>query len=105
MRRKLEPPGGRNEVKPLPIRLVRRGAMNDSMQRIAGLGLGFLVIAALSGVQGRAEAAEVRRVSERLVPFAAGGQTRIADKNGRISVAAWHRNDVRVQRTRSVRAE
>lgn len=79
--------------------------MNASMQRIAGLGLGILVIAASSGVPGRAEAAEVRRVSERLLPFAPGGQIRIEDKNGRITVEGWPRHEVRIQITRSVRAE
>lgn len=78
--------------------------MNASVQRIAGLGLGFLVIAA-GGVQGRADAAEVRRVSERLIPFAPGGQIRIQDKNGRLTVEGWPRHEVRIQITRSVRVE
>ena len=79
--------------------------MNASMQRIAGLGLGFLIIAAASGVQGRAEAAEVRRVSERVIQFAPGGQIRIEDKNGRITVEGWPRHEVRIQITRSVKVE
>jgi DUF4097 and DUF4098 domain-containing protein YvlB len=47
----------------------------------------------------------VRRVSERLVPFAPGGKVHIADKNGRLTVEGWPRREVRIQITRVVRAE
>ncbi|HXL14734.1 MAG TPA: hypothetical protein VN972_01515, partial [Methylomirabilota bacterium] len=51
------------------------------------------------------EAVEIRRVSERLVPFAPGGEVKIGDKNGRLVVEAWPRHEVRIQVTRVVRAE
>ncbi|TMQ57170.1 MAG: DUF4097 domain-containing protein [Candidatus Eisenbacteria bacterium] len=79
--------------------------MSVSMRIATGLGLGFLVVAAGGGVQGRAQAAEVRSVSERLIPFEAGGSIRIQDKNGRLTVEGWPRNEVRIEITRNVRAE
>jgi DUF4097 and DUF4098 domain-containing protein YvlB len=75
--------------------------MNGPTSRFVALGLG-LVFAVLAG---RADAAEVRRVSERLVAFSPGGVVRIDDTNGRLTVEGWSRHDVRIQITRVVRAE
>jgi hypothetical protein len=80
--------------------------MNVLTNRLACLGLGFLLLGAVgSGTARRVEGAEVRRVSERLIPFAPGGEVHIADKNGRLTVEGWPRREVRVQITRIVRAE
>lgn len=51
-----------------------------------------------------AGAAHLRNVSEKVFPFAAGGDIIIESTNGRIVVEAWDRSDVRVQITREVRA-
>src|SRR2546426_4561178 len=80
--------------------------MNGSANRFVSLGLGlFLVAAAGSGTARRAEGGEIRRVSERLVPFPPGGELHIEDKNGRLTVEGWPRREVRIQITRVVRAE
>ncbi len=67
---------------------------------LVGLGLVFLcsMAAALP-----ASAEELKRVSERLLPFAPGGEIHIDDKNGQLVVDAWPRHDVRIQITRVVR--
>jgi hypothetical protein len=81
--------------------------MNMLTKRFAGAGVvAFLAVAgmALPGTARRAGAEEIRRVSERLIPFTQGGQIRINDKNGRLVVEAWPRHEVRVQVTRVVRA-
>jgi len=74
-----------------------------------GLVLAAVAVAAaggaLPGTASRAEAVEVRRVSERLIPFAPGGEVKIGDKNGRLVVEAWPRHEIRIQVTRVVRAE
>jgi len=72
--------------------------------QILALGLFLAAAAAVAGA-GRAEATEVRRVNERLIPFQPGGQLRIDDKNGNITIEGWPRNEVRIQVTRVVRAE
>lgn len=80
--------------------------MNVSTNRFACLGLGLLLTAAAwTGTPSRTEGAEVRRVSERLIPFAPGGKVHIEDKNGRLTVEGWPRREVRIQITRVVRAE
>ncbi|HMI30402.1 MAG TPA: DUF4097 family beta strand repeat-containing protein [Candidatus Limnocylindrales bacterium] len=80
--------------------------MNAFTNKVGSLGLGLLLAGvAVGGVASRAEGAEVRRVSERLIPFPPGGEVRIEDKNGRITVEGWSRNEVRIQATRVVRAE
>ena len=82
--------------------------MNVLWNRLAGVGLGlFLALSggAFPGVARPVEAVEIRRVSERLVPFAPGGEVKIGDKNGRLVVEAWPRHEVRIQVTRVVRAE
>jgi len=53
---------------------------------------------------GTAGAEELKKVAERLLPFAPGGEIHIDDKNGRLTVDAWPRHDVRIQITRVVRA-
>lgn len=80
--------------------------MNAIVLRSGILALGLsLAAAAGSATAPRAEGAEVKRVSERLIPFVPGGELRIEDKNGRITVEGWPRNEVRIQITRVVRAE
>jgi len=80
--------------------------MNGSTNRFASLWLGlFLAAAAGSGTAHSAEGGEVRRVSERLIPFPPGGEVHIEDKNGRLTVEGWPRREVRIQITRVVRAE
>ena len=72
--------------------------------QILALGL-FLAASAVAAGAVRAEATEVRRVTERLIPFESGGQVQIDDKNGNITIEGWPRNEVRIQVTRVVRAE
>ena len=80
--------------------------MNAITKRFASLGFGLLLVAAAGSMgAGRAEGTEVRRVTERLIPFAPGGELKIEDKNGRITVEGWSRREVRIQVTRVVRAE
>jgi DUF4097 and DUF4098 domain-containing protein YvlB len=79
--------------------------MNGFVSRMAGLGLGVaMLVSAGAGVARRADAAELRRVTERLIPFAPGGAVSIDDKNGRLTVEGWSRKEVRIQVTRRVRA-
>lgn len=78
--------------------------MNAATKSIAALSLGVSVLAAVSVSGARADAAEVKRVTERVFPFAPGGRLSIENKNGRLTVEAWSRPEVRVQITRSVRA-
>lgn len=78
--------------------------MNAKPFQILALGL-FLAATAVGAGAGRSEAAEVRRVTERLIPFHPGGQLQIDDKNGNITIEGWPRDDVRIQVTRVVRAE
>jgi DUF4097 and DUF4098 domain-containing protein YvlB len=72
------------------------------------LGLGLALACFLAGGPGtarRADAEELKKVAERLLPFAPGGEIHIDDKNGRLTVDAWPRHDVRIQITRVVRAK
>jgi hypothetical protein len=81
--------------------------MNMLTKRLVGAGLGvFLAVAGMAfpGVARPAGAEEIRRVSERLIPFTPGGEISVDDKNGRLVVEAWPRHEVRVQITRVVRA-
>jgi hypothetical protein len=76
--------------------------------RIVGAGLGIVLAVAGMAYPGsarRAGAEEIRRVAERLIPLAPGGEIHVDDKNGRLVVEAWPRHEVRVQVTRVVRAE
>lgn len=63
-----------------------------------------LLVAVVSLAPAPALAAHLRNVSERVFPFASGGDVTIASTNGRIVVEAWDRSEVRVQITREVRA-
>ena len=51
-----------------------------------------------------AHATEVRRVTERVFAFEPGGKIHVQNRNGRLTVEAWSKPEVRVQITRSVRA-
>jgi hypothetical protein len=66
---------------------------------LAGLGVG------IPGAARRAQAEELKRVAERLIPFDPGGSIHIAGKNGKVIVEAWPRHEVRIQITRVVRVE
>ena len=67
----------------------------------AALGLALAGIAAAPAPAG---AAEARKVTEKTFPFAAGGEVAIQNQNGRITIEAWTRPEVRVQVTRVARA-
>ncbi|HXF58203.1 MAG TPA: DUF4097 family beta strand repeat-containing protein [Candidatus Saccharimonadales bacterium] len=71
--------------------------------RIRSLVLVTAVLAAFLAAA-TVEAEELKRVAERLLPFASGGEIRIDDKNGKLTVEAWPRREVRIQITRVVRA-
>jgi putative adhesin len=75
--------------------------MSPIPKRIAVLALGALCLA---GPLTPARAAEIRRISERIIPLEPGGTIHLEDKNGRVTVEGWSRNEVRVQVTRNVRA-
>ncbi len=74
----------------------------------ARVGFGLALVAGLSLATAcglpRAEAAQLREVTERVFPFEPGGELRINSQNGRIVVEAWDRPEARVQITREVRA-
>lgn len=72
--------------------------MRFAAAAIAACGVAALAIAS------PASAAHLRNVTEKVFPFAAGGEIVIESTNGRIVVEAWDRPDVRVQITREVRA-
>jgi len=80
--------------------------MKPMTQRFRILALGLFFAAAAGSVgAARMEAAEVRRVTEKLIPFQPGGELKIEDKNGNITIEGWPRNEVRIQVTRVVRSE
>lgn len=67
----------------------------------------LLMITALVGGPagpGSAQAAEVRRVTERTLDFEPGGELVIENQNGRVTVEAWDQPKVRIQITRVARA-
>ncbi|MBI4364866.1 MAG: DUF4097 family beta strand repeat protein [Candidatus Latescibacteria bacterium] len=78
--------------------------MSKSTKTISAFYLGVSVAVAGSIWAGRADAADIKRVTERVVPFAVGGRLNLENKNGRITVEAWSQPEVRIQITRSVRA-
>lgn len=78
--------------------------MNVTTKGLAALCLGVSVWAAGSVLGVPADAAEIKRVNERVFPFSPGGELHLENKNGRITVEAWARPEVRIQITRSVRA-
>lgn len=51
-----------------------------------------------------ANSAQLRQVTERVFPFEEGGHLSIENQNGRITVEAWNRPEVRIQITRVVRS-
>ena len=78
--------------------------MSHSMKSIAiwGLWLGAVALSLTAATP--TQATEIRRVTERVFPFASGGQINVENRNGRITVEAWNKPEVRVQITRTVRA-
>ncbi len=62
-----------------------------------------LSLAAAHGIPA-ADAAQLKEVAERVFPFEQGGDLTIESQNGRITVEAWSRPEVRIQITREVRA-
>ena len=77
--------------------------MTTDMRRIAVLGLWLGALAAGLFAGAPADAAEVRRVTERVFAFEPGGKINIENRNGRLTVEAWSKPEVRIQITRSVR--
>ena len=67
---------------------------------VAGLALVFISVA---GPQ-PAYSAQLRQVTEKVFPFGQGGSLSIENQNGRITVEAWDRPEVRIQITRIVRS-
>ncbi len=63
-----------------------------------------VVLLAGSAGPGAAQAAEVRRVTEKTFDFQPGGELVIDNQNGRIAVEAWDQPRVRIQVTRIARA-
>jgi len=75
------------------------------MNRWNGLILTLALGAALAAAgPGTAGAEEVRKVTEKTFPFEPGGEISIDNQNGRITVEAWDRPQVRIQITRIARA-
>lgn len=66
-----------------------------------GLWLGGLALSLTAATP--AQATEIRRVTERVFPFASGGEIRVENRNGRVTVEAWDKPEVRIQITRTVR--
>lgn len=79
--------------------------MNGFARRVAVFGLGSLLLGSIGGIGSRADAVEIRRSAERVIPFGSSGEIRLEGRNGRITVEAWSRPEVRLQITRNVRAE
>jgi DUF4097 and DUF4098 domain-containing protein YvlB len=52
---------------------------------------------------GAAYGAELKQVNEKVFPLSESGRLEIENQNGRITIEAWARKDVRVQITRTVR--
>lgn len=65
---------------------------------------GLLAVGVLSASAPLVGAAQQRQVTDRVFPFDAGGELRVESQNGRVTVEAWDRSEVRVQITREVRA-
>ncbi len=78
--------------------------MFQRLRSSSGLGVGLAVAILVAGCAPWAGAAQLRQVTERVFPFDPGGELIIQSQNGRISVEAWDRPEVRVQITRVVRA-
>jgi DUF4097 and DUF4098 domain-containing protein YvlB len=79
------------------MRQLRNGA--------AALALALGLTATQGLVAARADAAEIKRSTERTFDFAPGGTLKIQNENGRVIVEAWDQPRVRVQITRVVRAK
>ena len=61
-------------------------------------------LAGLAAAPAPVRAAEARKVAEKIFPFAPGGEVTIENQNGRITIEAWARPEVRLQVTRVARA-
>lgn len=73
--------------------------------RGAGWGVALLATVALLGAGApNADAAQAKKVAEKVFEFAPDGEVSIESRNGRIVIEAWDRPEVRVQITRTVRA-
>lgn len=68
------------------------------------LAAGLVGATLFGGAAPPADAAQAREVSERVFPFEPGGELRVESQNGRITVEAWGKSEVRIQITREVRA-
>lgn len=78
--------------------------MRPRLRWVAALALGTALVAGIAVGPTAAQAAEIRKVTEKTFPFAANGTITIENQNGRITIEAWNRSDVRIQITRIARA-
>ncbi|MEK7316223.1 MAG: DUF4097 family beta strand repeat-containing protein [Candidatus Eisenbacteria bacterium] len=79
--------------------------MRDFARRGAGLNVALLAAVSLLGAGvPAADAAQAKKVAEKVFAFAPDGEVSIDSRNGRIVIEAWDRPEVRVQITRTVRA-
>ena len=65
--------------------------------------IGTAIAAGLFVLTGASYGAELKQVNEKVFPLSESGRLEIQNQNGRITVEAWTRKDVRVQITRTVR--
>jgi DUF4097 and DUF4098 domain-containing protein YvlB len=77
--------------------------MTRAERWVAAAALGF-ALAAFAAGPAPARASEARKVTERTFEFSPGGEVVIQNQNGRITIEAWTRPQVRVQVTRVARA-
>lgn len=79
--------------------------MRDFARCGAGLVMALLATVAFLGTGApTADAAQAKKVAEKVFEFAPDGEVSIESRNGRIVIEAWDRPEVRVQITRTVRA-
>jgi DUF4097 and DUF4098 domain-containing protein YvlB len=71
---------------------------------VAAIALAVALLAGTAAGPTTATGAEVRKVTEKTIPFTESGAISIENQNGRITVEAWDRSDVRIQITRIARA-
>jgi DUF4097 and DUF4098 domain-containing protein YvlB len=77
--------------------------MTRAERWVVAAALGF-ALAAFAAGPAPARASEARKVTEKTFEFAPGGEVVIQNQNGRITIEAWTRPQVRVQVTRVARA-
>jgi len=78
--------------------------MFETIRGGVAVAAGLLCVAVVSASVPRAGAAQLRQVTDRIFPFEPAGELRVESQNGRVTVEAWDKSEVRVQITREVRA-